>query len=113
MKNRSSTGPYTEMSTKPHLIIAPSPLPAQPGPSQHPKSSLLFWFADTSLTSMPTLEVVHDYTQRLYSLEGHRKKEKERSLEIGVESHRLMRGFINKVSYCHSCLKRREKILGN
>ena len=167
------------------MITAPSPLPAQPGPSQPPKHSLLFWFPDTYLTSRLSVGVImitrvcvcvfvaqlfltlcdpmdcsqlgssvhgilharilewvailftrrsswpkdqtqvfciagrfftvwatreaHDYTWRLYSLGEHRKKEKHRSLEIGLESCRLKKGFIIKISYCHSYLRRREK----
>lgn len=37
------------------------------------------------------------------------KKETEESLEIGLESQKLVSGFVNKVSYCHSYLRRREK----
>lgn len=37
-------------------------------------------------------------------------KEKEKSLKIGLENHKLVRGFVNKMTnYCHSYLKKQKK----
>lgn len=41
---------------------------------------------------------------------GNRKKEKEKSLKIGLENHKLVRGFVNKITNdCHSYLRRSKK----
>ena len=41
---------------------------------------------------------------------GNMKKEKEKSLKIGLENHKLVRRFVNKMTnHCHSYLRKSKK----
>lgn len=108
-EDRQSHVPRWEWSLTNHSPPCSASVVRDPGTTPSGSPSLHFLLADLSLISILSLGVLHDYIWVTLFLG--KKQEKEKSLEIGLENHRLVRESVNQIiNYCHSSKEKTKNV---